>query len=175
MIIDQCKWPTLQHMSCPATNASTVRTLRVGDDLRRCSREGRPVRGRGGRRHLPRGHVDVGRRNLAIAGDTDSDTNSHAYSHSHCDTNTYTYCEPDTSAYSDTKAAPNAASSPDPVKISSRRRSNLPRTAIKIEKIPLPKCRTIQHNSRRCARASQSRCLIHRKPRLPHPVSGCCV
>jgi len=48
------------------------------------------------------------------------DSNAHAYSYSHCDTNTYTYCEPDTSAYSDTKAAPNAASSPDPVKISSR-------------------------------------------------------
>ena len=46
----------------------TVRTQLVGDGLRRCSREGRPVRRGDIRWHSARGHVDVGRRNLAIAG-----------------------------------------------------------------------------------------------------------
>ena len=55
---------------------------------------------------MPRGHVDVGRRNLAIAGDTDSDTNSHAYSHSHCDTNCYPKTNTETT--SDSAAAPAA-------------------------------------------------------------------
>src|SRR5438093_10425195 len=47
MTIDQCKWPALQHVSCPTTNASTsdLHTIRLAEQMNQETRKSGTVAG----------------------------------------------------------------------------------------------------------------------------------